>query len=284
MTRDQIRELQINWKSTSKLGSYCKKCDRITPHIDWLMKYPTCKRDKSRARIQCTAHCDITEPTRYKALDLYCGGGGAAYGLMQAGFEVTGIDIKPRRNYPGNFIQADVFDMPVNLSDYDFIWASPPCQRHSIATLAKGFDNTVHPCHIPELRELLKPHPFYAIENVPRAPLRTSLVLTGPAFGLKKLWRRRHFETSFLIWQPEIGKRPKNVITVTTSMCSNNHFYRRKEIGLKGRPPKWVAHSVMGYPRKIWFQDLMTWREIGESVPPPYSFYIAQHVLNLIKS
>lgn len=30
------------------------------------------------------------------ALDLYCGGGGATIGLMQAGFEVTGIDIKPR--------------------------------------------------------------------------------------------------------------------------------------------------------------------------------------------
>ena len=44
------------------------------------------------------------------ALDLFCGGGGACIGMQWAGFEVVGIDIKPHRNYPGHFIQADIHE------------------------------------------------------------------------------------------------------------------------------------------------------------------------------
>ena len=65
------------------------------------------------------------------ALDLFCGGGGACIGMQQAGFEVVGIDIKPHKNYPGHFIQADIHDLPVSIDDFDLIWASPPCQLWS---------------------------------------------------------------------------------------------------------------------------------------------------------
>lgn len=44
-----------------------------------------------------------------KALDLFCGGGGAARGLIAAGFDV-GIDhdLRCGKHYPGQFIQADL--------------------------------------------------------------------------------------------------------------------------------------------------------------------------------
>ena len=42
-----------------------------------------------------------------EALDLYYRGGGAAVGLIAAGFEVVGIDNKDHsKNYPGEFILA----------------------------------------------------------------------------------------------------------------------------------------------------------------------------------
>ena len=36
-----------------------------------------------------------------RALDLFCGGGGATKGLQRSGFHVTGVDIKPQKPESG---------------------------------------------------------------------------------------------------------------------------------------------------------------------------------------
>lgn len=68
---------------------------------------------------------------------LFDGAGLARLGLEQAGHTCTGYELNPVAHHlstmvgSGNCVLADVRD--VDLSGYDAIWASPPCQMHSDA-------------------------------------------------------------------------------------------------------------------------------------------------------
>jgi len=139
-----------------------------------------------------------------KALDLFCCDGGAAMGLHQAGFdEIVGIDIEPHPNYPFDFIQGDATNPPVDLKDFDFIWASPPCQAFTSATNSTSKKHgrfcrhgAEYPNLIPQTRKLLQcANVPYVIENVPRAPIKKHLVLCGSMFDMAT-YRHRHFEIS----------------------------------------------------------------------------------------
>ena len=219
------------------------------------------------------------------ALDLFCGGGGACIGMQWAGFEVVGVDIEVHKNYPGDFIQGDIHNLPVNIMDFDFVWSSPPCQAHSFASKFAGNDWQRHPDLIPLTRELLKGHPCTVIENVPGAPLRYNVVLTGKSVGLERLERRRHFETSFCMFypKPERLERWKWTMgiagTITKSMCSSSHFYNRKANGLPGRIPNSVAKGIMGIPLIY----KMTNAEVGEAVAPPMAYFIAKEARRQIE-
>ncbi|MFE4399475.1 SAM-dependent methyltransferase, partial [Kitasatospora sp. NPDC056808] len=67
-----------------------------------------------------------------RLLDLFCCQGGAAKGYADAGFEVTGVDIRPQPRYPYTFVQAEaVAFVLAHGAEFDVIHASPPCQHDS---------------------------------------------------------------------------------------------------------------------------------------------------------
>ena len=223
---------------------------------------------------------------KLKALDLFCGGGGACIGMQQAGFEVIGVDIKVHRNYPGCFIQADIHDLPVSIHDFDFVWASPPCQEFSVGTKCRKGGKKDYPNLIPQTRALLDSHPFTCIENVPNAPLRPDLTLNGATLGLPFICRKRIFELSWFMFNPILLSQPKTIrekgFTVTVCKTSSNNKRineKRRRMGLKSSVPKAVRKAVMGIP---YFQE-MTNDEIGESVAPPMAEFIAREALRQIR-
>jgi DNA (cytosine-5)-methyltransferase 1 len=200
-----------------------------------------------------------------KALDLFCGAGGASMGLHQAGFDVTGVDIKPQPRYPFTFIQADAITFP--LEGFDFIWASPPCQKHS------AFKH-LHPqrkyeCFIERTRERLSIcGGLWVIENVPGAPLRDPAILCGAMFGLDT-YRHRLFETSFDWAVPEhpAHDRPAS---------SAGHFREGTLISIAGNfAPVAVARAAMGI-------DWMIRNELSQAIPPAYSRYIGEQIMQRV--
>jgi DNA (cytosine-5)-methyltransferase 1 len=212
------------------------------------------------------------------ALDLFCGAGGASFGLYEAGYDVVGVDIAPQPHYPAlhkadyarhfTFVRADAMDYP--LDGADLIWASPICKRFSAATrTSQTMDNW--PDQIPNMRRRLvasgKP---YVIENVTTAPLLNPMLLCGAMFEGLRTYRHRLFETSHLILAP-LHRRHMHPITTM------------------GRPPQPgdfinpVGHfSGVPYGRAALGIPWMTQLELAQAIPPAYARYIGKHYMEAI--
>ncbi len=216
---------------------------------------------------------------RPRALDLFCGAGGASMGIHRAGFDVTGVDIKPQPRYPFAFTQSDAMDESlwhiISSAFYDFIWASPPCQAFSLAGGGKNRAN--HPDLIEPIRSRLKTIGcLYCIENVPQAPLRVSICLDGGMFGLNT-YRKRNFETNFAILQPSytpaFGPLTRHgAVTVTGHPGWVRKVHPNKRFrGRWGTLAEWKSAMQI---------DWMTGKELAQAIPPAYSEYIARRVID----
>ena len=83
-----------------------------------------------------------------RALDLFCGMGGASLGLEQAGYSVVGLENDAKAVELHNHIcegQAGLLNIadiePRMFKTPDLLWASPPCQPFSQAGLRKGMED-----------------------------------------------------------------------------------------------------------------------------------------------
>ena len=226
-----------------------------------------------------------------KALDLFCGAGGASIGLWETGgfSEIVGIDNNKNcgKRYPFDFILGDAMSPEMPLDDFDFIWSSPPCEGFSNASNHSKSKGKEYVDLLTPTRAMLADHPCYCIENVPSAPMRPDLMLSGPAVGLPLIQRIRIFEfnpdwfkANFFL-APVATKvcatkfKSGEALTVTTTMGSNNMFYARKANGLPGTAPNEESKRKMGIPPEYNF----TTAEIGRAVPPPYARFIGDKVL-----
>jgi len=214
--------------------------------------------------------------TRPRLLDLFCGAGGAATGYYRAGFDVTGVDIKPQPRYPFEFVQADAMTFP--LDGFDAIHASPPCQDYSknLRHMAPGYSRLIG-----SIRERLSGTGTpWIIENVDGSPLPRQdtldgahgTELCGSMFGLR-IWRHRLFETSFGIAAPRgcnHASRPLNPYRQSSRLLMPGI------VGGEWRTQEepWRAEMGVGW---------MSRDESREAIPPAYTEHIGGHLLAALK-
>jgi len=204
-----------------------------------------------------------------RALDLFCCAGGVSAGLVRAGFDVVGVDIKAQPHYPYEFHQADALTFP--LDGFDFIWASPPCQAH--VSLRWMHNAKKHDDLIPATRaRLIGSGLPWCMENVPGAPLKCGLLLCGTMFGLgagdAELRRHRHFELS---WHMPIfglpvcdhGKRDRVI-----GVYGGHGRDRRRKVNTQDYSTE-DQRTAMGI-------DWMTGNELSQAIPPAYSEFIGR--------
>lgn len=198
---------------------------------------------------------------RPRALDLFCGAGGASVGLYRAGFHVVGVDAEEQPNYPFRFVRANALD--VDVGGYDFIWASPPCQAFTAYKRRAGH---VAPrvSMIPTVRARLRasgvPH---VIENVVGAPLESPIMLCGSMFGLD-VQRHRLFEASFPVSQPACDH--SRWAARFPPATNRRNLRKTVEVGV-WRIPLDVQYRAMGV-------DWMTLKELSQAIPPRYAEWI----------
>ena len=224
--------------------------------------------------------------------DLFCGAGGAGMGLSRAGFEVVGFDIEPQKNYPFEFHQADA--LAVDLSGFDAVWASPPCQAFS--TIAKqnrtrSPSTYAHPDLIEPTRSLLISADLpWIIENVVGAPIRPDVKLCGSSFGLD-LRRHRAFECGgwsapLMLpcshhWQKprfrSLDKRRAGKLSSVVSVHGGGqHGALTTVVGVHGQI-NYTGEAELR--REAMGIDWMSNAELVEAIPPAYSEYLGRQLI-----
>jgi DNA (cytosine-5)-methyltransferase 1 len=215
--------------------------------------------------------------SRPRALDLFCGAGGATSGLQRAGFYVTGVDIHPQPNYCGDeFVQADAMAFP--LDGYDLVWASPPCQLYTPCAATQRRWGVIYPDLVALVRERLQAQRApWVIENVPSAPLLPpAIVLCGLSFRLP-LIRHRVFESSVALIAPAHETHARGmairgeIFTVVGKARSQINRHRSS-------PPYHTASASQA--KRALGIDWMSYKEMTQAVPPAYAEFIARQITN----
>lgn len=218
----------------------------------------------------------MTAVRRPRVLDLFCCAGGAGMGYWRAGFDVVGVDIQPRPNYPFRFIEGNALDaMREMCQEFHLVHASPPCQPG--CTLTKGTNRgREYADFIPQMRELCLWYGVpWVIENVTGADIRKDLTLCGEMFGLGVI-RHRHFEIGCLggwpIEQPVHLKHRGPVRGWRHGVYRDGPY-----IAAYGKGGGKGSVAEMQQAMDITWTDVH--EELTEAIPPAYTAYIGRQFI-----
>lgn len=212
-------------------------------------------------------------------------------GLHRAGFAVTGIDIRPQPRYPFTFHRGDA--LAADLSGYDFVAASPPCQAHSAM---KTMPNAkVHADLIPATRKKLKAWGgLWMIENVVGAPLICPVMLCGTMFGLGTgkavLQRHRLFELSTgWILTPPCHHNGEMVIGVYGGHGRDRRRVKPATVGVWGSAGGGSARARDGTQQFSTAEraeamgiDWMNGNELSQAIPPAYAEFLGRYFFAML--
>jgi DNA (cytosine-5)-methyltransferase 1 len=217
------------------------------------------KRPGDRSARLCAARTPAMMP---RLLDLFCGAGGAGHGYALAGFDVTGVDIKPQPLNPYKVILGDAMEyLTHHGNEYDAIHASPPCQAYSVATIARRKAGAAYPDLLAEVRVALNRLGVpWVIENVPGAPMRKDLEYCGCHFGLWRLRRRRWFETSWRAFDLTPPCRHSGGCISVVGGCGN-----------RGEKERFGRSTNLADWRRAMGIDWMGVKELSQAIPPAYT-------------
>lgn len=211
-------------------------------------------------------------------------------GMSRAGnVYVTGVDIEHQPEHPAmdmfhaerfGFLKASIFNLSLDyIREFDFVWASPPCQAYSYAAHRWRNSGRTWPDLLARTRTMLEYAgvPF-VIENVAGAPMRKDLMLCGEMFGLKVL-RHRYFELhDFFATQPDHIKH--------RGMVKDGHY-----VTVAGNGGDYAGHNFCTLQELPGANQLRTWqfamginwisskKTLREAVPPSYSEYILREFI-----
>lgn len=218
-----------------------------------------------------------------RILDLFCCAGGAGMGFHRAGFEVVGVDIAERPNYPFEFHRGDAIEyLLAHGNEFDAVHASPPCQDKCGLTVGTNRSRGWGGAHVdlvaPTRDALLAVGLPYVIEQPNgRAEIRKDVSLCGEMFGLGVL-RHRNFELGgWSTPNPRHIRHRGYVRGMRHGVWRDGPYVAAYGVG-GGKATVPEAQAAMG----IDWTDLR--EELTEAIPPAYTRWIGERLADYLAS
>jgi hypothetical protein len=215
--------------------------------------------------------------TRPVVLDLFCCAGGAGMGYHRAGFDVIGVDLVPRPNYPFIFRQADALDVLDDVLRGYFPWvaaihASPPCQydaaitRGTNAHLRSSYADLYEPT-----RDLMYATGLPGVIETPRS--RKDAVLCGEMFGLGVI---RHRSLELVNWRTDPPKHVPHRGRVRG--FRHGEWFDGPYVAAYGNGGGKATVPEMQEAMGIDWTDVR--EELTEAIPPAYTEWVGGRLLS----